>query len=138
MTCTVSGAIVSGYHKLVSSPSSCWCHVGLSQDTSRWHTHLSDKLDSSTKFPGRVVVHIMGWPPSSLWPLPEFFQLAVTCVTFLSRTSCEVTASGYYPTWLGWVILSNGSLTEPWTVATIMLSGGISKIPHLTDPAFIR
>lgn len=79
---------------------------GLTQGPSWWPVHLSDKVDSSDKDSGRLVI-------SSLWlGPPKFFWFSESTMFFIKAACCETTrTSSYYFAWPWWVVSVNGSPT---------------------------
>lgn len=80
------------------------------QGPSWWHTHLSTKMDSSTRDPG-------GWfSPPSYWPLPTPppstpISLHGSTVLLIRVSCCETAqANSYYPAWPRWVVSVSGPL----------------------------
>lgn len=83
--------------------------LGLVQGPSWWCPHLSAKMDSSTKDPGKLVISSLLLAPSQV-----LLVSLQGSTTFLSRASCceTVHARAYYCAWPRWAVSVSGPLTQ--------------------------
>ena len=98
----VSGFMGTGLVSGSSLASLTWPIFDLTQGPSWWHMHLSVKMDSSAKAPGRLVISslLLPPPPSSL---KNHVLIRASC--------CEKTlVSGCYCAWPRWAVSVNGPL----------------------------